>query len=417
MAGRVACVTLCVATLCAVTACSSSSTSTKPPSRTEIAQLLNHHGHAVTAGDRKAFLADIASGPFRNRQQVVFDNLAKVPLRYWAYSIGPAVDAADAQAAVRKKYDSSALIVQVALRYALRGIDKLPTEHDLWWTFVRRDGRVQVTGDTDLASAGGASWRGPWDFGRLDVVGSGAALVLGHDDNFGLLTTVAAAVDAAVPVVTSVWGTKWARRVAAFVPSSAAELDAALGPTSSVTAPVAAIATSDGTDNLSGTVLGQRLVVEPQAFQRLTATGRQIVVQHEVTHIADATATSDATPRWLAEGFAEYVGNLQSGQTVKFAAAELARAISRGAVPIDLPADAAFDTSSTAAQAYQSSWLACRLIARDVGVSGLLRFYRTVGASHGPSDEAVGDALRSVLHLSTQQFVARWQAYLRAQLL
>lgn len=400
-----------------IAACSSdSSASSKPPSRGEIAQLLTRHGHAVLDNDRKAFLADLRAGRFRNRQEAVFDNLSKVPLTRWSYTIGPRVDATDAQRDAQKKYDSSALIVRVSLRYALAGVDRTPTSHDLWWTFVRRNGQVQVVGDDDLSTAGGVSWQGPWDFGPLTVVRGRSCLVLGHVDNLGVLRAAASTVDASVPVVTSVWGTEWSRQVAVIVPSSPAELEAALGPTSSITAEVGAIAKSDGQDATSGAVLGQRLVVEAEPFGRLSATGQRIVLQHEITHIAAARQTSGATPRWLAEGFAEYVGNLGSGQPVRTAAAELGRDVRRAQVPRGLPADAAFDTSSTAAQAYQSSWLACRLIAGRAGPGGLVRFYRAVGASPKASEVAVAAALAAVLHETPARFVARVRAYLVAQL-
>ncbi|MGI8679127.1 MAG: hypothetical protein ACR2LX_10645 [Jatrophihabitans sp.] len=394
----------------------SSSSSTAKPSRGEIATLLARHGSAVVGHKQSQFLDDLAPGRFRSTQQAVFSNLAKVPLSHWSYSIGPTVDAADAQSAARKKFGASALIVRVTLSYALQGVDRTPTTHDLWWTFIRRDGAVRVVNDSDLAMSGGKSWQGPWDFGALDVVRGAASIVLGHAGNHAVLVTAAATVDTAIPVVTSVWGPGWPRQVAVFVPSSPTELAAALGPTSSITAPVGAIASSDGQDAVSGAVRGQRLVVEAEPFGRLSPVGQRIVLQHEITHIADAAATTDASPRWLVEGFAEYVGNLRSGQTVKQAALELGRDVRAGKVPAGLPADASFDTSGTAAQAYQSSWLACRLIARQVGANGLVRFYRQVGASPDASDQAAAAGVRSILHVSPAQFLSQFRSYVHEQL-
>ncbi len=173
---------------------------------------------------------------------------------------------------------------------------------------------------------------------------------------------------------------------------------------------------SDGQDSAGGAPSGQRLIVNPAAFARLSAVGRQIVVRHEVTHIADGQATSGATPRWLAEGFADYVGNLGSGQSVPTAASELGRDVRAGHVPKTLPTDADFDTDGAAAQAYEAAWLACRLIAERVGQPALVRFYRVVGASPDDPDRAVAAALRSVLHESTATFTAQWQAYLKSRL-
>jgi hypothetical protein len=402
-------------------ACSGSSgANTSAPSNADIAGLLTRHGKAVLEHDHAAFVADLdgdrRATTFRAAQDAAFANLVQVPLSKWSYTIGRPVDDKSAQAAAQREYGGSALIMQVSLTYALRGVDRIPTRHDLWWTFVRRNGHVVVAADSDLADAGGVSWKGPWDFGPLELVRGRSSLVLGHPDSSGLLHAVADTIDAAVPVVTSVWGSGWSGDVAAIVPSTPAELTAALGPTSSDPAPIAAVAQSDGQDPVSGKVYGQRLVVVPDQVKRLSVVGRRIVIQHEVTHIAAAEATTDAVPRWLVEGFADYVGNLHSGQTVRTAAAELRADVQRNRVPTGLPGDAQFDTTSTAAQAYESSWLACRLIAQRVGQAGLVRFYRLVGASPDASDLAVAAALRSVLHETPAQFLRQWRSFLRAQL-
>ena len=125
--------------------------------------------------------------------------------------------------------------MQVTLRYALRGVDPVPTQHDLWWTFVRAGGHVELAGDRDLESAGGTSWQGPWDFGPLVAVTGAHSLVLGHPGDRAQLQVIADTVDAAVPDVTAVWGTGWTQDVAVLVPDSDTELKAAVGASSSIT--------------------------------------------------------------------------------------------------------------------------------------------------------------------------------------
>lgn len=402
--------------LAGTVACSSDASGSAPPSRTEIADLLARHGAAVRDHDRDAFLSGLAPGRFRTQQSAAFDNLSRLPLASWSYRLGPRVGADDAQRAARKKHGASAVIVRVELRYALRGIDAKPTSHDVWWTVVRRAGKPVVVADTDLSRAGGVSWRGPWDFGRLDIVRGRSGLVIGHPADAALDRQVSATIDQAVPVVTTVWGTAWTRRVAAVVPASRAELEAALGPAAGITTEIGAIAQADSQDVVTGKPVGQRVVVVADELQRLSAVGRRVVLQHEITHLATAARTTSATPRWLAEGFAEYVGNLGSGQPVRVAAAELAADVRRGNVPTRLPDDARFDASGSGAQSYQSAWLACRLIAAHAGQAGLVRFYRAVGGSAEPSDTAVAVALRSIVGMSPQQFRSAWRSYLREQL-
>jgi len=306
------------------------------------------------------------------------------------------------------------LIVHVSLSYALKFVDPLPTSHDLWWTFVRRHGRVYVAGDDDMADLGGPSWTGPWDYGPLVAARGTSSLVLGHPQDSADLPRLAAAVDAAVPVVTGVWGTGWARQVAVLVPASDQELSALVGQGSALT-DISAETVFDTQDPARGT--RQRLVLNPHALVDLTPTGLRIVVQHEITHIASAAGTGPSSPRWLVEGLADYVGNLGSAQPVPVAASELRTELARGRPPAALPSDAEFAPGGTRLpQVYEESWLACRLIATRAGHAGLVSFYRLVGASPDAATTAVASVLQRVLHESTATFTAQWRAYLRDQL-
>jgi hypothetical protein len=415
---RAALLAACLAVGFAVAGCSSSNTSA--PSMADVRALLARHGTAVLHHDRQAFADDLATSEhaalFRSAQLSAYTNLVKLPLRVWSYRIEARTQFRTAETAASRRYGGQAIIVQVALRYALRGVDRIPTSHDLWWTFVRQHGRVVIAADNGLENAGGVSWLGPWDFGPLTVLRGAHSLVLGHPDHADALPQVEANVEAAVPVVTSVWGSEWSQDVAVVVPSSDQELLAQAGQSSDVSTQIAAVAISDGTDPISGTVLGQRLIVNPAALARLSALGQRITIQHEITHIASAAETTGASPQWLVEGFADYVGNLGNRQPVTTIASELHADVARGHVPTALPSANQFATDGQAAQAYEGSWLACRLIAQSVGQSGLVRFYRLVGASPFNTDAAVDRALRKELHESTAQFTMRWRNYVEAQL-
>ena len=87
---------------------------------------------------------------------------------------------------------------------------------------------------------------------------------------------------------------------------------------------------TDGIDSGSGTSVRAASRPRPGALAALTPVGRRIVLTHEITHLATAAVTADITPRWLVEGFAEYVANLGTGQSVRVAAAELRTAVARG---------------------------------------------------------------------------------------
>ena len=403
-----------------LTACSGNDDSA--PTDAQVSASLARHAHGVLTHDRADFLAAVDGGTkvadFRDDQLAEYDNLVTVPLASWSYGLGPAVTDRVAQQAARTKYGPSARIVRLTLRYAVRGVDPVPVEHDLWWTFVRSGGQARAVADDSLATAGGVSWSGPWDFGPMTTVTGRSSVVFGRADQTASLQAVARAVDTAIPTVTSVWGTGWTRRVAVVVSPSPSALTAALGGSDSepATTDIAALAVSAGSDPLTGKPLEQRLVIDPTRYAKLSAIGRRITLTHEITHLASATATTEAMPRWVVEGFADYVGNLGTGQTVDTVAAELRAQVRAGRLPTALPDDDTVDTSSTAASAYEQSWLACRLIAAKAGQAGLVRFYRLVGASPDSSAVAVAAGLKAVLGESVATFTARWRAYLRSRL-
>jgi hypothetical protein len=157
--------------------------------------------------------------------------------------------------------------------------------------------------------------------------------------------------------------------------------------------------------------------VNPSTWPALGPLGRLVVLTHELTHVASRADTGSQTPRWLQEGFADYVGFRDTGVAATVVAKELAAQVRAGQLPDRLPANRSFAGSSPGlAASYEQGWLACRLIAARVGQSGLVRFYRQVGTASTNTDQAVSDALRRVLHLSTPEFVAIWRSYITAQL-
>jgi hypothetical protein len=160
-----------------------------------------------------------------------------------------------------------------------------------------------------------------------------------------------------------------------------------------------------------------RIVVNPDAYGVLGAFGRQVVLTHETTHVASRAHTNAATPLWLSEGYADWAGYRGTGRTASQVAPELRRAVLEGRPPAELPEDAdfGFDGDATGlAQAYESGWLACRMIADRWGEARLNAFYRAVGA-HGKREGAVEGALREVLDTTPGRFTDQWRSYVRAQ--
>ncbi|MCW2615848.1 MAG: lipoprotein, partial [Frankiales bacterium] len=384
-----------------------------------VEQLLAARSRAVLGRDQVAFLAtvDPAATALRARQAAVFDALGQVPLGTFDYDLEPLRER-PADAALDGRYGREQWWApDVFLRYGLEGFDERPTvvEHHL--TFVRRGGRWLLAADDDFAAVGLETPRALWDNGPVVAVRAPGVLVLGHPGSKGLLGNVAELTSTAVSKVSSVWGQGWQRRVVVIVPSDAKEMAGLLGSDGDLSR-IAAVATAELTGGGEYDPAGDRVVVNPTTFSTLSQLGRQVVLTHEVTHVATRQATGPAVPSWLAEGFADHVAYREVELPLSVSARELRQDVRAGRLPERLPVDADFQGSNPAlAQAYEQAWLAVRLIAERDGAERLLRFYRAVGAGRDVEPEdAVATALRAQLGTTLDELTADWRAALRRQL-
>ncbi|MFI7144845.1 hypothetical protein ACIBO2_07995 [Nonomuraea sp. NPDC050022] len=271
------------------------------------------------------------------------------------------------------------------------GPDRPATDRDLPFGSPDQSatGHNPAAGDRELP----AEARGLWGDGS-EIVRGVRSVVVGQRAAPESLRDLARRADAAGSRVSAVLGRPVQPVV--LVPGSAAEA-----------ARVAGVGSVDG---LAAVADGGRVVVVPENFARLTPTGRDIVLTHELTHVAAGTKR---LPVWLYEGFADYVGYQDAGLPVRVAAAELAAEVRAGHLPGELPGPAAFAPSSREparlARAYQEAWLACRFIAARFGEGTLVRLYRD--AQTGGIDRGL-----TRLGLSAGTLTARWRDYVRDQL-
>ncbi|WP_019630883.1 hypothetical protein [Actinomadura atramentaria] len=371
---------------------STSAAAVGSPQPAAVRTVLANRAAAVRDGDRARFLATVAAAPaaFRDAQAQVFDNLRRLPLADWAEEYtGPSRDASTGAGSA----------VDVRLRYRFAGYDRADVVRDRHLLFAYRSGTWVITG------SGAKDAPEIWDGGPLTVVRGKSSLVVG--DAAGL-ADVSRLLDRAVPAVTAVTGRNWARRVVALAPAQPSVAAALAGADQDLTQ-IAALATvAPGGKGARGE---DRVLISPGTFNRLNALGRRVVLTHELTHVATGGAHDSRTPLWLIEGFADYVGYRGAKVSVRSAAGELAADVRAGRVPGALPgADAFGSDAPRLAQAYQESWLACRMIAQRYGEAALVRLYRAAGR------HAEGTALRDVLGTSAARFTAAWRDYLRKEL-
>lgn len=353
-------------------------------------RILDAQAAAVRAHDHRAYAATLAH-PGDDRE---FTNLTRLPLAAYAYRVTGVASAGP-----------STVTVSATLTYRLRGFDAAPVTRSRSVTLARQGPRWTVsaaTGDADI-----------WTTGTLRAVRGRATLVLGSDVPESRLRDLARRADAAVTRVDAV-RRGWARRAVLLVPATerrAAELAGAHG-TTEVTS-LAALATVEngpgGRTPPPGS--GDRVILTPKGFDELSGLGRDVVLTHELTHVATRSVTTGRTPLWLVEGYADYVGYRGRGVPVRVAGQELAADLRRTGLPPALPPDSAFSgTARALPQAYEQAWLACRMIAERYGEDRLARFYAAAGR------DGADTALRTVLGTDTAAFTADWRSYLRREL-
>jgi hypothetical protein len=376
-----------------------------------VADLLKRRADALIAKDRSDFLATIdpQDTGLRRDQGRWFDNLEEVPVTTWTYTLAPREDGRLPVAAAAKVTaagpHSFGSFVDVALR--IDGYDNADATHDEVLTFTPRAGRWYVSGRWIAPGRGNQQL---WDLGPVNALTSDHALVLGLPED-EVLAPIAQEVDAAVPRVDEVWGRGWTRKVLVLVTRTEDEMADLLGGKASTYTQLAAI-TRGELGVPEETAAAERVIINPRAYADLSPVGKRVIMTHEITHVAVRSATQEWTPMWLAEGFADYIGYRNSGLDVRFIAQELVEDLRNGLEPTALPSDADFDTmNARLPQAYEMSWLACKMIAERNGPQALLAFVRQAGAPGG-SAASVDRAFASVLGTTLAEFTQDWRAYL-----
>ncbi|PNG23159.1 hypothetical protein [Streptomyces cahuitamycinicus] len=359
----------------------------------DVQRLLDRRAAAVLDRDERAYE--------RTGTGTDLARLRSVPVAAWSYRV----------TGLRRTGDTAT--ADAELRYRVAGYDRAPVTAGRTLRLSRgADGKWAV--DTDRPAEKSAQQL--WDQGAVHLVRGRYSLVLGVGQSGQALRDFADLADRAVPAVSDAWGTRWSRRVVVLVPRSLEGMAGLLGSPASAYRGIAAVTT--GETGARDRASADRIIVNPDAFALLGGLGEQVVVTHETTHVATRARTTAATPLWLSEGYADWVGYRATGRTPTEAAPELSRAVDAGRVPTALPDDEDFGFTGDAsrlARSYESGWTACRLIADRWGEARLGDFYRAVG-EHRERPGAVEDAMRKVLGTTPEAFTEQWRAYLREQL-
>ena len=258
-----------------------------------------------------------------------------------------------------------------------------------------------------LAASPPAGAESPSPLAGARTVRGRASTVTGTVDE-ATLTAYAAMADRAVAEVSKRWTRPWSRRVTVVAPGDATAFREQVGRADDLSQ-VAAI--TDGPLGTDGRATSDRIVLNPDAFARLTTQGRQFVLTHESTHVAVRGSLAGTAPLWLVEGYADHVGYAASGRRRADLAAPLLAEVARGRGPTRLPTQGDLDPGQgEIAPSYLASWLAVDLIAQRHGEATLQRFYvaSTVTTSPAAADAAMDRAFVEVLGTTRTAFTRLW---------
>jgi hypothetical protein len=374
-----------------------------------VAKLLAARAAAVLAKDRDGFLdtVDTTDSTFYAGQVQLVDRLDALDFASWSYTIvgdGPGLPAARAAA-----LPAGSTILRVRLSYQLAGTETTVDREQYLTVVPRRDGWL-VSSDSDGAAEGYDTDRDLWDLGPVRELRGDSSVVVA--DTQGLTTPqlrrIADEADLAVRDVDDVWTGEWSRRPLVVVPRTQQDMATLIDSDGDGLAQIAAVTTGSFESGMSR---GDRIVINPAAWVTLGQVGRRVVLTHEMTHVATRATSVQAPPIWLSEGFADYVAYQATPVPTTIVASDILDDVRDGNMPKHLPNDADFDASrGDIAAAYESAWLACRMVAERYGEKKLVTLYSSLVDSSGPGwpQESV-----DVLGIGQKQITQDWKAYLR----
>jgi hypothetical protein len=384
---------------------------TKVPAdpRAELPRLLARRAKAVLAGDRAAFLAtvDRRQRSWYRGQATLFERMRTAPFSAFAYRV---LDQR-ADTRLRRRYRAEQVeVARVQARYRFRGQDASPVLARYSYTFALTRSGWRIAGDGDDRFRGRDDVE-IWDSGPVRNVRSARTLIVHHPGQEVLARRLLRVADRAYGQVGAAWTGRWERKAVILVPRDEREAERLVGARD--LARVAAVASSSVESGAAERVLGNRIVVNTDNVSRYNDLNLQILITHEMTHVATRTL-GDGVPLLLVEGFADWAALKPLGYPFRVTRPALAR-LGRAGFDGDLPSDREF-RGPQAAAAYDEGSAFCQWVAETAGPAKLRALYRQFAGSDPPTSAQLDRGFRRVLGISRRTAEGRWAAWVRAQL-
>ena len=167
---------------------------------------------------------------------------------------------------------------------------------------------------------------------------------------------------------------------------------------------------------------GDRIVVAPGLTDSLSPEGLDIVLRHELAHLAMRGTGTAALPLWASEGIAMHVGYAPVVGPRRERRAELMRLrdrVEQGGWPATVPAPSRFEDSADRADAYSAAWLGVEVLIDRLGRDRVLQAVSEAASEAAPrtagearTDEDRTRLLLRSLGMSERRFAELWRAEL-----
>ncbi len=368
---------------------------------------------AVRHDDRTSWDHLIAANDpaFAPRSGMVFANLATLQLPTLTATMTMARGTLDPGR--RDVLGKDAWLGQAAIAWTVDH-EARPAVSTLWLTFVPAAGGQLLAGTADVPVGQPAGARPLWLLEPVRLVTDGpvtmiAAQTATSDLRADHWAARAAAAAAAVRRrVGSTTASHWSGGVVVEAPGSDSSFEQLLGVPAGSYDRIAAVAWPEAPDPKDAPV---RVVINPAQASRLTDTALDIVLTHEVVHIATDSPSSPA-PLWVVEGYADLVAFERRPAAAAVAEKSLLASVRKHGAPSTLPTDADFDPAraTTLEDSYTLSWLACRYLVEHWSSQAMDTFYVALDTTDTRDLDA---ALHGVLETDRATFVRGWRDYLR----
>ena len=342
-----------------------------------------------------------APAEFKTAQSRLFDGLRQVPLESYSLKVRT-TDTGDLGARLRGKYGGArTFLPETRQRHRIKGYDERDAVDSLWLTFVERDGRWFVGGDTDLAPLGLDTTRGLWDFGPVQTLPGKHIVVLHHPEQTERARALLDVTEEAVRVLATRWDLPWSEKIPLVLPGSIDELEEILQSTIDLDKFVAFVAYSPLREG-GYEVTAPRIYIQDRNLSRYNRSFQVETLVHELVHAASVPIAGPHIPVWVHEGLADWVA---TGRAVN----ERKPSGSDGRLPRDH--EFSIGSQESIIRAYAESRSAVSKLAGSKGLGAPTALIRGAGeakSAPGNTDHHVDAALRRAVGFGFGDLETLW---------